>query len=425
MTSFEGAQVLVKAGDARPSDFWLFCGISGWETTKFYKEMHEERLWTVLSSDGSTILEELNLQRCEEEEMEDDEVCGIDSDSRNAGIHTWEMLMDMIGRGTEARQSHDSFGDLMLREWASGALSFSFDEEKKSSHMISGWSAVADSQNGVEDQECSEFDVTQYDPATSMASSGIVNLQQRLKSQNNGVGTLIRASASGRSPFLLSDQGYHKSLILIIRDDDECSEGVILNHVTDSVYSFDLGEGETSEVTIRYGGPVQENEQGQMLPLTILHSSKQLAEAGIGSLVVNGLFRCTEEEIITAIRLGLTEPDDLMVIYGLSVWRKIQRSDEAIGGFLGDIEEGFFEPVSQTRLIRVWDTLMKQGRLSHAQFDENMALLQKAWCQAGNNVSERCDQNRISVFGSDRDVVSLADEALCRWLNVYFLDGTS
>ena len=68
VTSFSGAQKIVGCGEADPSDFWIFCGICGWETNTFYREMHEEGLWHIVSADSGTILEELNMVRCEEEE---------------------------------------------------------------------------------------------------------------------------------------------------------------------------------------------------------------------------------------------------------------------------------------------------------------------------------------------------------------------
>ena len=43
------------------------------------------------------------------------------------------------------------------------------------------------------------------------------------------VGMLLRASSADRSPFLLDKQQLHKSIILIISDDDEVSIGVMLN----------------------------------------------------------------------------------------------------------------------------------------------------------------------------------------------------
>ncbi|KAL3783979.1 hypothetical protein HJC23_013359 [Cyclotella cryptica] len=425
MTSFEGACAIVKAGEAKKSDFWLFCGICGWESSSFYREMHEEGLWRIVSSDGGTILEELNLQRCEEEEERTaEEICDVDSDSRNAGIHTWEMLMDMIGRTAEACESEESFGDLMLREWATGALSFSLDECHSS--MITEWPTISCDQNI--DDEYNDFDVARYDPATSMAvTSRVDTLLQNRMSTNSAAGTLIRASSARRSPFLLSDQGYHKSLVLILRDDNECSEGVILNHVTDSPYRLDLGNDRMAELTVRYGGPLQDDGEDGMLPMSFLHARKQIANAGMGSLIGNGLFRCTEEETINAINMGLATSDDFMAIQGISVWEKNRENGKVIGGVLGDIREGFFELVSQAQVMNVWGILKSQNVMSSATFEENISLMQKAWHQAGVDgtaVGYDTNEENVFVFGSEQNVATLADEALRRWVKLYFLDDS-
>jgi putative AlgH/UPF0301 family transcriptional regulator len=426
MTSFDGAQAIVHAGDAKPSDFWLFCGICGWETSSFYREMHQEGLWRIVSSDGGTILEELNRQRCEEEELAADEVCDVDSDSRNAGIHTWEMLMEMIGRGDEALQSDDSFGDLMLKEWATGALSFTLDEKQSTSSMIPDWPQDFDAPSSL-DESNTDFDVSEYDPALSMTSPGINLLQKESKPKDNIVGTLIRASAASRSPFLLSDQGYHKSLVLILRDDDESTEGVILNHVTDRSYPLVLGGDHIIEMPLRYGGPIQEHV-GDMLPLTFLHTNKPLAEAGMGSFVTHGIFRCTEEDVINAISVGLANSDEFMAIQGLSVWAKIKDAGRVEGGVIGDIKEGFFEPVSQISIVSIiWNTLIQQKKLSQSTLEKNISLLNKAWHDARSDkaVSDFNEEDRILVFGSEKDVTRLADEALCQWIQLFLLDGTT
>lgn len=382
MTSFDGAQAIVKAGNANPSDFWLFCGICGWETSPFYEEMHEEGLWRIVSSDGDTILEELNLQRCDEELLSLNEVCDVDSDSRNAGIHTWEILMDMIGRGKEAQSGGDSFGDLMLKEWATCALSFAFDEGQRiPNNMISLTSTIS------LDGDDKDLKVALYDPASSMT------MQQSTKSVT---GKLIRASSSSRSPFLLSDQGYHKSLILILDDEDECSKGVILNHVTDGTYPLDLGNEGIVELPIRYGGPVQGTEEDEMLPLVFLHTYEQLAEIELGNLIGNGIYICTEEETISAITFGLADPEEFLVIQGLSVWKKDQESGK--DGVIGDLEEGFFESVPQIYMRNIWETLVTQRKLSRATVEENVALTHKAWRQAGGNTANEIDSPRGRRF---------------------------
>jgi hypothetical protein len=49
---------------------------------------------------------------------------------------------------------------------------------------------------------------------------------------------------------------------------------------------------------------VQEDETGEMLPLTFLHRRSQVADAGFGRIVTSDIFQCTSEEVGEAISLG-------------------------------------------------------------------------------------------------------------------------
>jgi len=423
VTSFDNAQDIVKAGTANPSDFWLFCGICGWETSSFYREMHEEGLWHIVSTDSGTILEELNMLRCEEEEEAAvAQNCDIDHDPRNAGLHTWEMLMEKIGLETEAHDSEDSFGDLMLHEWATGALAFSVKEEQ-SSMIMSPYSDPT----FVDD--ASDFDVSGYDPAVIMPLDGAFFNEL----QPSGiVGVMVRASSAKRSPFLLSDQGFHKTIILILRDDDNYSEGIVLNHVTDRTYQFDLND-RSIDVPIRYGGPAYylladdedydvDDDADYETPTIFLHSSKSLQEAGFGIPIGKSkIYRCTREEVIDALDSGVATAEDIMVVQGSSIWRK--RGIHS--GVLGDVEAGFFELVPRPKIAEVWDVLLRQSLLAEETLSSNMILGQRAWKLASKQQSKE-DNNAIEdatiqVFGTDVDVATLADEAALRWVKVNLL----
>ena len=407
VTSFDGAQKIVQSGDADPSSFWLFCGICGWETSTFYREMHEEGLWHIVSADSGTILEELNMLRCEEEEENAAvENCDIDSDPRNAGLHTWEMLMDKIGLSDEAHDSSDEFGDLMLHEWATGALSFAADGRR-------GVMAETITQVGLDD-DGSFLDLANYDPAYDMARQN----ESRISSM---VGTMIRGSSAKRSPYLLSDQDFHKSVILILRDQDDHAEGVILNHVTTSKISFDLEDGNGSVgLNLRYGGPTlsyADEEGNHIVPTFYLHSNDALRDAGIGLPIgSSGLYKLTKTQVVKCLKSGLASPDDFFVIQGFSVWKK--QNDNS--GVADDIENGFFEIVPRDRIECVWDILSKQKLLSPDSLDDNMSLSRQAWTVAAPDPSHD-DDDELFVFGSDKDTTSLADEAARRWVNVNLL----
>ncbi|KAL9180208.1 hypothetical protein ACHAXT_008178 [Thalassiosira profunda] len=407
VTSFDGAQSIVRKGDADPSDFWLFCGICGWETSTFYREMHEEGLWHIVSADSGTILEELNMLRCEEEEEAAAvQNCDIDQYPENAGLHTWEMLMENIGLEREAHESEDSFGDLMLHEWATGALSFSVKEEQTSmiAHPFAG-SGLAD--------DGSEFDLSDYDPASAMSSEGDV-----LEPRQPLVGVMVRASSAKRSPYLLSDQGFHKSLILILRDDDDYSEGVMLNHVTSRTLQLDLGD-ETVDLPIRYGGPTHyyyadgEEDDDLDIPSVFLHSSDLLRDAGIGTPVGKSrLLRCTEEEVIKVLKAGFVSANEFMCVQGFSMWTK--RGEHT--GVLGDVESGFFELVRRPIVRDIWSTLLPQKQLTEETLSTNVATSRKAWNLASRDAMNANAKDEIHVFGTGVDVATLADEAQLRWV---------
>jgi len=407
LTSFAGAQKIVQSGDANPSDFWIFCGICGWETNTFYREMHEEGLWHIVSADSGTIVEELNMVRCEDAVAEN---CDIDADPMNAGLHTWEMLMEKIGRSDEAHNSSDEFGDLMLHEWATGALSFAVADARR------GVMTETITQVGLDD-DGSFLDLANYDPAYDMT----IKNESR---EPTMVGTMIRGSSAQRSPYLLYDQGFHKSLILILRDGDDHSEGVILNHMTTSKVSFDLEDGKTTELNLRYGGPTltYEDEDGNyVMPTFYLHSSSALRDDGIGVPIgSSGIYKMTKKEVVKALMSGLSE--DIFAIQGFSVWNK--RGDHS--GVVGEIENEYFELVPTSQIKTVWDILSEQKVLSPDTLDFNMMKCRQAWIVAKDGGAaltdeEYDDDEVVKVFGSDINVESLADEAARRWVNVNLL----
>jgi len=406
LTSFVGAQKIVQSGDANPSDFWIFCGICGWETDTFYREMHEEGLWHIISADSGTIVEELNMLRCEEEVAEN---CDIDADPMNAGLHTWEMLMEKIGRSDEAHDSSDEFGDLMLHEWATGALSFAFADVRR------GVMTETITQVGLDD-DGSFMDLASYDPAYDMTI-------QNESREPTMVGTMIRGSSAQRSPYLLYDQGFHKSLILILRDGDDHAEGVILNHVTTSKVSFDLENGKSVELNLRYGGPTltYEDEDGDyVVPTFYLHSNEALRDNGIGVPIGNsGIYKMTKKEVIKSLTSGVSK--DIFVIQGFSVWNK--RGDHS--GVVGEIENEYFEIVPRSQIKPVWNALSEQKVLSLDSLDYNMMKGRQAWAVAKEGGAEPTnndvEEEVMQVFGSDIDVASLADEAARRWVNVNLL----
>ena len=69
----------------------------------------ERKSWYMVATDSGTLLKELSRQ-------------SAISDPRDAGLDTWSLLMNMIGRGETAEESKGDFDDLMLKEWARDKL---------------------------------------------------------------------------------------------------------------------------------------------------------------------------------------------------------------------------------------------------------------------------------------------------------------
>ena len=437
VTSFDGAQEIVRTGDANPSDFWLLCGICGWETSTFYEEMHQEGLWHIVSTDSETILEELNMLRCEEEEdLAIVQNCDVDHDPRNAGMHTWEMLMEKIGLEEEVTQTEDSFGDWMLHEWATGALSFSIKEEQTSMIM----EPFTDPRFDMMDDDGTNFDLSEYDPASAMSRTTTTADADATPSssdqrQSSGiVGVMVRASSAKRSPYLLSDQSFHKSLIIILRDGEDYSEGILLNHVMSRSLALNLGDGRKVRVPIRYGGPAHyyfgdddeeddDDDDDTDVPTVFLHSDESLRDAGIGIPVGKSrLFTCTKEEVIKVLKSGRLTVDDIMAVQGFSVWTKKDHYEG--GGVLGDVESGFFELVPRPKVKQLWDTLMLQEQLTEDTLSDNVSKSCLAWSAASKNANGMggtTKNDEIHVFGTDIDVTTLADQAAIRWVKVNLL----
>ena len=392
-TTFEGAESIVRAGEARQSDFWVFCGYVGWDVDIFHEEMYEEGLWHIVSADTSTVLEELNMLRCEEEDSKE---CDIDSDVRNAGLHVYDMLAKRIG--LEESQSEliggHSFGDLLLHEFATAALSFSDGEQSRVAQPNVFRGIVPESSS------------VDYDPAVFMESA-----------QRCTAGTMLRASSGERSPYLFSDQGMHKSLILLLRTDEEFTEGVILNLVGSTVLELEAGP-ESIEFPVHYGGSVdvssEDDDSDTDEDSTLfLHNDIDLGISGVGTQVgLSRFYLCTKDEVIQAVTSGAAS-QSFMAFRGISVWA----NDGDICGVEEDVRNDFFEMVPASREKVVWDKLLEQELLTEDNLAINARIGRQAWSLAGaDGENDKTVKNNQYVFGTDVQTNTLADEASLRWM---------
>lgn len=352
-TTYRAARKLVSDEIATPEDFWVFVGYAGWGPNQLMGEL-KRKSWYMVDTDSQTLLEELARQ-------------SRTSDPRNAGLDTWEQLMCMIRKQTQVKQSNQ-FDDLMLKEWA-------------------------------RDKLCQEFCVA-------------TNLTQ----MNTPPGTLLRASSLSRSPFLLRKQEYHKSLLLVLNDDEKLTIAVLLNHPAKSL-QLDVKDKSSRQpfqltTPLRYGG--QYSITGASTSLLWLHCHEEMKVCNVGSPINPSIpytiWKCTTDEATSAIAKGIANCDDFLIVSGVSIFLKDNPTN--------DIQRGFFEPVDPAKTPLILQRLQQQQILTESSMLQNLAIAKDAWMATGDSKSEKEDRK---VFKSDRSVSTLSDDALRHWVATFLL----
>mmetsp|Transcript_10800 Transcript_10800/g.23000 ORF Transcript_10800/g.23000 Transcript_10800/m.23000 type:complete len:700 (-) Transcript_10800:2401-4500(-) len=399
-TSFTNAKKLVQRGIASgPEDFWLFAGYAGWGPRQLAGEL-DRKSWYMCATDSQTLLKELARQSS-----------GVDP--RDAGLETWELLMEMIGRGETARQSKGKFDDLVLKEWGRANLLFKggeYEDAGIARNPLWGTSGGA------------------------IPSGAVDNLMKEVAqmaiAEDISEGTLLRASSAERSPFLLQKQEFHKSLVLVILDDDKCTVGVMLNHAATKGCEFRSTLGEVSIIPLRYGGDYAVKGQS---PLLWLHCDDNLRDSGVGTPFGKNtegkVCKCSQEQAQEAISKKIAKATDFLVISGVCVWPKL-------GGSLAtEVKRGIFEIVPESNIEGVFGTLQKQKVLSFLNLSDNIELAHAAWERSGDanksalddkvltlGIGEGYDDDDDSVvFNSDKKVSELADDAKRKWIATFLL----
>lgn len=402
-TSFTNAKKLVKKGVASgPDDFWLFAGYAGWGPSQLAGEL-DRKSWYMCATDSQTLLKELSRQSK-----------GVDP--RDAGLETWDLLMDMIGRGETAEEKGGSFDDLMLKEWSQANLvkfDFDYGEVGLAKNLTMGG---ADVSSGTVDTLMKE--------AAKMALAGDLS-----------AGTLLRGSSADRSPFLLKKQEMHHSLVLVILEDDKVSLGCMLNHPATKGYEVGTIKTGVTSIPIRYGGDYAIKGQS---PLMWLHCSQKLKDSGLGSSVGdkhNEIWKCTQDEATEAILYNIAKPEDFLVMSGVCVWPKFGES-----GIADEVKRGSFEVVDNSNVEEVFATLLGQEILTKNNLAKNIAVSNEAWQKGAgsqkfptNNqqppndtltlgIGEGFDEDDDTVvFNSDKKVSELANDALKKWVATFLL----
>jgi putative AlgH/UPF0301 family transcriptional regulator len=404
-TTFENANRLVRAGVAKPTDFWVFMGYAGWGAGQLMGEL-DRKSWYMVATDSQTLLKELAR-------------LSAGADPRDAGLDTWNLLMNMIGRWETAEEYSGDFDDLMLKEWALRHLLSTGAGGGAGQKQISLGATSATAESGT--NWFSRFTLPRVEEVVE--------------------GSLVRASSADRSPFLLDDQEFHKSVILIIKDDESVSVGLILNRpaakgLDIKIQNKNTGGSKSVTLPLRFGGKyaVQGSE-----PLMWLHCNPVLRAAEVGSPVgpkKDGIWKCSAEDVIKAIGRDIATPEDFIVVTGVCAWSK---TDESAEGIQGEVKAGRFEVIPAARAEAVWNNLLKLEVLTTVNLVKNLAMAGDAWSIGSNGSPKQIPNKNHSpppltgigecydedddtlVFKSDVKVSKLSDDALRSWVATFLL----
>ena len=377
-------------------------GYAGWAPGQLMGEL-DNKSWYMVATDSQTLLKELAR-------------LGAGLDPRDAGLETWDLLMSMIGRGETARSNTGTFDDLMLKEWAFQNL-LSLEAGGGAGEKIKVPEGVASTQ-----------ELLRTNPIDRLVSRAAA----ASRGEDVAAGSLVRASSADRSPFLLENQVFHKSVILIIMDDESFSIGAMLNRpatkgIKIQITEKDLGKERLVELPLRFGG--QYSVKGSE-PLLWLHCKSLLRAANVGSPFgpeQEGIWKCTAEDMVNAVGKGLAQPDDFMVVSGVCIWTKGEGG--IARGIQGEIKSGRFEVVPSSQTDAVWESIIKQEILTVDNLNQTLNAGGDGW-EAGVSASNaREGEDDVDgdslVFKTDVKVASLCDDALRSWVATFLLGQPS
>mmetsp|Transcript_4930 Transcript_4930/g.12515 ORF Transcript_4930/g.12515 Transcript_4930/m.12515 type:complete len:681 (-) Transcript_4930:42-2084(-) len=386
MTKWDIAQAIVASGEASVDDFVLVAGYCGWNPGQLEDELHRDN-WFAVALDADSIFDTIKKQ---------------DQSSIPSGTDMWVQIMTKIGKGsmtsyTYKNKANVRFQDSMLQQWVRQRLASTVSELalslRKNHDKIDGKES-ADQSSSLDD------DITQ----------GPVNIIPP--------GTLVRAT----SPILLDDQIYHKSLVLIIENNEEMMTGIVLNRPSSKSVILN-----GKELPIRYGGSF--GVAHKVKPMIWLHCNKEkLQEAKVGEPLLpiktrsNMFWRCTQQDAETACEIGLAESGDFFVIEGLSVWKRGKKAlapSEERKSSLDDFEECFSE-IDNGAIPTVSSLLRTQEPLSKKNAAENLETANAAWMLAGD-ASWLLSGSKSRYSQEEQELQDLANTALDRWIRTFLL----
>ncbi|KAL3782030.1 hypothetical protein ACHAWO_000534 [Cyclotella atomus] len=375
-TKFKDAKKLVEDGIAAVDDFLVFAGYCGWCEGQLQRELNEES-WIAITPDSSIILDELIDQKRRATQQ-------IEHMVQDAGMEIWSSFASRIDHciiDDKSSYYQTTLHDLLLKEWARDNLSY---HREKNAHTFTS------------------------------------NPDVQIKP-----GTLLRARTSPRSPFLLSDQDMHKSIILVVSENLYGTVGVILNLPTTKTVDLDTSSvrhlNSTTALLMRYGGNYVVFGEGER-SLLWLHCNDALRKFSVGipfdEFNTQGVWECTADDVASSIRDGKAAAQNFMVVSGGYIW--VKDNNGQTGGMRGEVWDGKFEVIPDYHVQNVWDTLLSQQIMTSESLDDNLATSSLAWKLAGT--VKAAEKKLENVFGTDVALHLLEDEAGRRWIAKYIMN---
>ena len=215
-------------------------------------------------------------------------------------------------------------------------------------------------------------------------------------------GSLLLGGSSLVYGFGLRQQHFHKCVVLILSEDDDCIWGVVLNRPT----SFRTASG----WRIWFGGGVQGISAARSSQeATCLHRSANRAVTDVSQAVVKGVYWCSLREAETCVALGHAAPEDFLSVVGYAGWAPSQLQNEidarrswhvaaASPALVGDLLEQAVGSPAGDDGMGMWEALMARvGRQDEADklagsFEDRML---REWVRARDVV--RCTVRSSAV----------------------------
>jgi putative AlgH/UPF0301 family transcriptional regulator len=254
----------------------------------------------------------------------------------------WEYLLEKMGSVVPPETKQSTFGDRMLNEWSKQYLHFN--------------EAPQFLQDSPEPQGSDEDCFQEGD-------------------------ILVPESLA----HIFINQEHHKSLLLVLQNDDELTVTVLLNHPT--------SERAFGTVPVRFGGDL-------VMPPFVLHRLKNIEGEAVGD-VSNGILKASVAKALEAIHAGAALPEDFVVVQGINVWEK----DEYGVSFLGkEFEKGRWERASADCIDPIWESLLEQSPMARETLEKNLNVLLKAWKGAkglDSTAAMNDDNPALTALGRD------------------------